>query len=42
MNEQTSEQILNAAERKENERRMRMQTQKQNGTEKSGSSYKKW
>lgn len=42
INEQTSEQILNAADRKENERRMRMQTKQQNSTEKSGSSYKKW
>lgn len=42
INQQTSEQILNAADRKENERRMRMQTKKQSSTENSGTSYKKW
>ena len=41
INEQTSEQILNAADRKENERRMRMQTRQQS-TENSGRSQKKW
>lgn len=42
MNEQTSQQILDAAERNENIRRTQMQTQKQESTEKSGRSTKKW
>lgn len=42
INEQTSEQILNAAERKENMRRAQMQTSKQKSTENSGKSNKKW
>lgn len=42
INEQTSDQILNAAERKENVRRTQMQTEKQESTEKSGRSNKKW
>lgn len=42
INEQTSEQILDAAERKENIRRARMHTEKHENTEKSGRSYKKW
>lgn len=42
INEQTSEQILNAAERKENIRRAKMQTEKQPGTPKSGRSNKQW
>lgn len=42
INQQTSDQILEAAERKENERRARMQTEKQESTDKSGRSLKKW
>lgn len=42
INEQTSNQILDAAERKENIRRTQIQTQNQESTEKSGRSYKKW
>lgn len=42
INQQTSDQILDAAERKENIRRAQMQTQDQDPTDKSGRSVKRW
>lgn len=42
MNEQTSEQILQAAERKENMKRSQMQKQNEEGTVMGGRSSKKW
>lgn len=42
INPQTSEQILNAVERKENATRMRGKVKEQPPTERSGSSYKRW
>lgn len=42
INNQTSDQILNAADRKENERRIKMQTQKHKETENGGRSNKRW